>query len=181
MSTQGGTSIETYTGKYVDYLDPRPEDICIEDIARGLAYTARFAGQSTRLYTVAEHSVRVMQRVPTKLQLAALLHDAHEAYMCDWPTPLKNAVGPRVFDDIAFDLDMAIARHFDFCVVDFVTHEVKAADRYMLRREAATLKYSHGRGDHWGNYDHYVPLAGICWEPDEAERRFLDAFHSIGG
>lgn len=182
MSRSNTTSIETYCGLYLNYLDPQPEQIELADIARGLAQTCRFAGQTTRFYSVAEHAIYVASMVPPELALAALHHDSHEAYLTDWPTPLKEAIGAEAFDDIADGIDWAIAKKFGFATGAFgKVAVIKDADLKALRHEAATLKFSHGTGPHWGFDESFVPLAGIGWEADEAERKFLKAHRRYSG
>lgn len=80
--------ITTYTGKTVDFVNPTPEMIDIEDIAHALSHEARWANMAKRRYTVAEHSVQVSYL--SEHPKAALLHDATEAYMRDIPGPLKK-------------------------------------------------------------------------------------------
>lgn len=169
------TSIETYCGKYLDYKNPLPEDIELADIARGLAQTCRFAGQTTRYYSVAEHAiyvVRLLGPCTRDLRFAALHHDSHEAYMGDWTSPLKMATD-GVFDLIAARIDVVVAAAFGIGTHHFENLRVKEADRTALRHEAATLKFSHGTGPHWGFDESFTPLAGIGWSPDKAEREFL--------
>ncbi|MGJ7252885.1 HD family hydrolase [Morganella morganii] len=81
--------IATSTGKHIDFVNITPDQICIEDIARGLSNECRFAGQLESFYSVAQHSVYVSQIVPPEYALEALLHDAAEAYIKDIPSPLK--------------------------------------------------------------------------------------------
>ena len=50
--------IPTHTGNGFFLIDPRPEDVRLEDIAYGLAYTYRYGGQVAPI-TVAEHSIIV--------------------------------------------------------------------------------------------------------------------------
>ena len=57
-------------------LEPRVEDIHIEDIARALANICRYAGHVRHFYSVAEHSFRVCDKVSRENALWALLHDA---------------------------------------------------------------------------------------------------------
>jgi len=86
------TWIGTVSGERLDYLNPLPERIRIEDIATGLSNGAsRFVGQLEKRYTVAQHSVMVAYTVwvETKdpvISMQALLHDASEAYTGDCPT-----------------------------------------------------------------------------------------------
>jgi hypothetical protein len=87
--------ILTVTGRRVWPLDPRPEDICIEDIAHALALTCRFTGHCRDFYSVAQHSALCADYVRARggsaaLQLAALLHDASEAYLPDVSRPIKG-------------------------------------------------------------------------------------------
>lgn len=47
-----GNSIATYTGRWFWPLDPRPEDIVIEDIAHALSNKCRFSGHTKKFYCV---------------------------------------------------------------------------------------------------------------------------------
>lgn len=47
------------TGRHIDFVNITPDQICIEDIARGLSNECRFAGQLESFYSVAQHSVYV--------------------------------------------------------------------------------------------------------------------------
>lgn len=70
----------------------------IEVIAHALAQINRFTGHASRPYSVAEHSLLVCDIVASMglgchAQMAALLHDAHEAITGDTATPVKWALG----------------------------------------------------------------------------------------
>ncbi|MEM6340645.1 MAG: HD domain-containing protein, partial [Pseudomonadota bacterium] len=91
------------SGRRLDLLDPTPVDIEIEDIAHGLAFVARWNGQTKGeyAYSVAEHSLlvenlfnRIVSDAAAKWRLAALLHDAPEYVIGDMISPVKAAVGP---------------------------------------------------------------------------------------
>lgn len=81
--------IRTNSGLYINVFDPKPEMLCIEDIAHGTAYQPRFAGHLNRHYSVAQHSLLAAEKASPKNKLAALLHDGTEAFMLDLPTPIK--------------------------------------------------------------------------------------------
>ena len=71
---------------------------CIEEVAHALAQINRFTGHARRPYSVAEHSMLVAtiaagEGASPVQQLAALLHDAHEAYVGDLASPAKWAIG----------------------------------------------------------------------------------------
>lgn len=91
----------TASGATLDLRFVRCGDIAIDDIAHHLAQENRFCGAARRPYSVAEHSLLVCDlvehaapgaRSPTLL-LAALLHDAHEAYCKDLHSPMKQVLG----------------------------------------------------------------------------------------
>jgi len=77
--------ILTASGRHFNYLDPRPGDIDILDIAQGLANECRYTGQTRAFYSVAQHAWLASQIVPRICALEALLHDASEAYCKDIP------------------------------------------------------------------------------------------------
>ena len=93
------TTMETYTGRKVDLARPDPKQICIEDIAWHLSRQPRYLGatSSGSVYSVAQHSVLVLNRVRATVKnadifllITSLLHDAHEAYMGDITRPMKQ-------------------------------------------------------------------------------------------
>jgi hypothetical protein len=129
LYTQG--KIRTFTGRYIDPFNPKPDDIDIQDIAHALAHQCRFAGHTKRFFSVAEHSINVMGSVSDEHRLAALLHDASEAYLLDIPTPIKNQLpGYREAED---RLMAVIAKKYGFAWP--MAEEVKAADREHLESE----------------------------------------------
>ena len=81
--------IQTYSARPFYPLNPRPDDVFVEDIAHSLSFQCRFNGHCRRFYSVAEHSVRVADILPTELRLWGLFHDAAEAYVSDLPRPVK--------------------------------------------------------------------------------------------
>ena len=137
------------SGRRLDLLDPTPVDIEIEDIAHGLAFVARWNGQTHGdfAYSVAEHSLlvetlftRLNPKAPAKWQLAALLHDAPEYVIGDMISPVKAAVGPSygVLDDrltaaihIRFGLPAAIPKT--------VKQQIKRADKISAWMEATQI------------------------------------------
>lgn len=93
------------SGKYVDLLDFKPEDVNLLDIETALNRIVRFTGHGEiQPLTVAQHSWLCWQLAsrdhPTdyELQLAVLLHDAAEAYIGDVATPVKKALGSGWYD-----------------------------------------------------------------------------------
>jgi len=108
------------SGRRLDLLDPTPLDIEVEDIAHGLAFVARWNGQTRGdfAYSVAEHSLlveeifhRLNPGAPVRWRLAALLHDAPEYVIGDMISPVKAAVGPGYG---ALDARLSAAVHLRF-------------------------------------------------------------------
>lgn len=180
--TRDRTNVESFSGSFLDYLNPTPDQIELDDIVRGLATECRFGGQVNTFYSVAEHALYVRRLViengHPELGFPALHHDSHEAWLKDWPSPLKYVIeqqAPGLLRGIARSIDEAVAIKFGIDP-DLMKHPViKDADEYAMRREAATLKYSHGTGEHWGYDEALPPLAGIGWSWQRAERQFLNA------
>ena len=121
------------SGRRLDLLDPTPMDIEVEDIAHGLAFVARWNGQTwgEYPYSVAEHSLlvetlygRLVPEAPAKWRLAALLHDAPEYVIGDMISPVKAAVGPGYG---ALDERLTAAIHLRFGLPAVLPKTVKAA------------------------------------------------------
>jgi hypothetical protein len=88
--------IPTFRGMFYP-LAPRIEEVDILDIAYGLAAEPRWAGQSRKPYSVAQHSIRLSRLVRPELAKAALLHDAPEGLgFRDMAKPMK-----MLFPDLA--------------------------------------------------------------------------------
>ncbi len=137
------------SGRRLDLLDPTPVDIEVEDIAHGLAFVARWNGQTRGdwPYSVAEHSLlveeihaRMNPGVATRWRLAALLHDAPEYVIGDMISPVKAAVGPGYGD---LDLRLTAAVHLRFGLPAMLPAQVKkaikAADKVSAWLEATRI------------------------------------------
>ncbi|WP_434673789.1 phosphohydrolase [Pseudomonas sp. R1-15] len=93
--------ILTQTGKRFDLFEPDADMIDPRDIAHSLAHLCRFNGHTREFYSVAQHSCLVADLVPAEHKLAALLHDATEAYLGDMTRPLKEWMPYyRGFEDV---------------------------------------------------------------------------------
>jgi hypothetical protein len=171
--------ITTYTGKKFHYLDPQAEEIDIVDIAHALSMTCRFGGHVHIYYSVAEHSVRVSEQVANEehTKLAALLHDASEAYIPDIPRPIKMDM-PQSVRDINLMIEEAIFAKY---VPEFDANwgAIKHQDEVLLATEARDLM---------DNMDDWLPLPKPLYEriipypsPGYAERYFLKMFDLYGG
>lgn len=137
------------SGRRLDLLDPTPVDIEIEDIAHGLAFVARWNGQTRgdHAYSVAEHSLLVEEiftlrdpQAPPKWRLAALLHDAPEYVIGDMISPVKAAIG-AAYGELDARLAQAIHLRFGLPAVIpvAVKKAIKQADRLSAWAEAVQI------------------------------------------
>ena len=89
--------ITTYTGKHFDPTQPDIEQIDIRDIAHALSLICRGNGHVKTFFSVAQHCINCAReaearKLPGRVILACLLHDAGEAYLSDVPRPLKPSM-----------------------------------------------------------------------------------------
>lgn len=101
--------IRTFSRHRIDFENPQPDQVDIEDIARALARIPRFLGHTRQFYSVSQHCVGTAKIYPfvfsaktwsliapetrRVFQREALLHDAAEAFTGDLPTPAKKSLG----------------------------------------------------------------------------------------
>lgn len=162
----------TYLGNRVYPLEGRIDNVHMEDIAHGLAYQCRFNGQTSAFYSVAQHSIMVadvVSKTHPELRLAALLHDASEAYLGDVVKPLK-ALLPN-YKAIERRIEEIIAEKFG--VPEIFSPLIKKADMVALATEKRDLM-PHSAED-WSYLEGFEPLEDPihAMSPEEAKRVFL--------
>ena len=137
------------SGRRLDLLDPTPMDIEISDIAHGLAFVARWNGQTHGdwAYSVAEHSLLVEEIFARgehgqdpRWRLAALLHDAPEYVIGDMISPVKAALGGE-YGEMDTRLTAAIHRRFGLPaqLPLAIKRAIKQADRVSAWLEAIQI------------------------------------------
>lgn len=87
--------ILTYKRKEFYPLDPKIEDIDIEDIAHALSLLCRANGHFKHFYSVGLHSLNCAHEALARgysknVVLGCLLHDGSEAYLADITRPVKR-------------------------------------------------------------------------------------------
>lgn len=171
-----GDWMQTRSGGQVWPMDPRPEEIHIEDIAGALSKLCRYGGQTLRFYSVAEHCVHMALAAPDDMHLAALLHDASEAYLSDVIRPIKRHL--TNYETIEAGLERAIAQRF--CLAWPMPAEVKRMDTAILADERDQVMATPPVP--WSQTTE--PPLGVTlqfWTPEKAEFEFLAAFRRYGG
>lgn len=165
--------------------DPRPDDICISDIANGLALDCRYAGQGRvdRFYSVAEHSAlmadyAVRDGQPPEACLAVLLHDASEAYTNDMIRAVKLGLGDD-FRRMENKIQLCVWSHFNLCATaqKYATYIKDLDCRIIPIEKKAIFRYPQP----WA-FDIYEPLKGVtikCYYPPSAKKVFLACYNQL--
>jgi len=169
------------------------DDINIKEISHNIARICRFAGGVNRVnfYSVAEHSVivaRAAQEIfpfaSPSVYMAALLHDAHEAYIGDIILPVKWILDSQKLSDLKHSLQKKVARAFYFNpkILD-CAGGILAIDRAVGDIEASKF-YD---GEWWRDWSAFLrPLTpkkiaamirGLS--PVKADKEFLATFDAI--
>ena len=169
-----GPSIMLQSGAWLDLLAPNTSNFTVEDIAHGLAHQCRYAGQCRDFYSVAEHSLLVSEMVQDD-PLAALLHDAAEAFLGDITRPLKQMLP----DYRRIETEMQRAIFSRFGVDPRSNPAIKNADLAIL---AAEQKQMMPVGtDDWARHDGIqpAPVKIRFLSPHQAKAEFLQRYRML--
>ena len=170
MSARNGNWFLTFTGRRFYVTDPRPEDVCIEDIAHHLSLLCRFNGACRVFYSVAQHSLLVERICPG---LPSLLHDAAEAYVGDMVRPLKLSM-PQ-FRDAEARVWSAVCEKFG--IEEALSPKVKAADNRALMTERRDLMCPTDY--EWGATEKPIPERIITYSAGRMAAAFLERFNEL--
>lgn len=168
--------MQTITGKKFFILEPKIEDINIEDIAHALSRICRFNGHIIpECYSVAQHSVYVSLNCNKEDVLFGLLHDASEAFCADINSGLKKTDAMKGYRQVEHTLQSMI--YNKYCGANIEPASVKEADIRMLSTEARDiLGPLHPDWNYPAKpYDFKIePLS-----PNAAKKLFLDRFTEL--
>lgn len=164
--------IQTRSLAYMHFVDVDPTSFDIEDIAHALAMTNRFAGHTPFPYSVAQHSVLASYEAPRGMQFEALMHDAHEAYIGDVSTTLKQLLPD--FRVVERRMESALRRHYG--LPERRSALVKQIDLRMLATECDQLGFTFADRIDAEAYDHLVIEE---WDWREAKAAFLLRFQEL--
>ena len=176
MKTRKGDYSQLYSGNIFWTLDPRPEEVFIEDIAHALSNLCRFTGHCNTFYSVAEHCINVSRKCSNpENALWGLLHDASEAYINDLQTPVKAFL--LEYQKIEKGIERVIKKRFNIGNVN--EKEIKEIDIRMLITE---------RNDNmkppfipWECEVDPYDIIFDYYTPKEAESEFLKSFDILYG
>lgn len=179
MTTPPGLKIKTFSGLWIDPMDPNPADVALVDVAHGLALTCRFAGHVRVPYSVAEHCVRMSHAVPEDLALDALVHDCAEAYITDLSAPIKRRPEMQVFRDAEDRLEAVIREALK---LDGPEHDprIKPYDEAMFVSEARDLMNMDVQELRDRGYpEPLVPETIIPWPWEVVKQMWLDRYEEL--
>lgn len=171
-----GDWIQTYTGLQFWPIDPKPEDVCIEDIAHALSNLCRYNGHTEKFYSVAEHSIYVSYYVGQQFALVGLLHDAAEAYLSDVPRPIKPYL--KGYKEIEHTVSCVIFERMG--IIDkykFCCGHIKAVDNAILADEAYQVMGKAPAA--WYLAEPPLGIEIQCWAPEKAKKLFLKRYYDI--
>lgn len=178
-----GPTIMLGSGTYFDFENPEAARLTIEDVAYGLAFACRFAGQAVSratgrrvFYGVAEHCVRMSYIVPEGYEFDALMHEMGEPTCGDMTGPLKS-ICPD-YKRIEKRCEAAGMIAFGVKMADPVL--IKHYDLIMLATEKRDLMPGADRHE-WAWVKGAVPLPDeiVPWSPYDAAERFIARFHEL--
>ena len=159
--------------------------------AHSLALTNRFNGHTERPYSVAEHSLLVCQAMGTEFAitdpwtlLAALMHDAHEAYTGDLSAPMKQLIGPAWAVEET-RIQRSVLKRFNLTTAYAATRQViHVADMIALATERRDLMPP--LGPDWPCLSGVSPLPYVHllhdrqgMTPSDWKQAFIDKFEEL--
>lgn len=132
--------LPTFSGNKFDFLHPTADSIDLHDIAHSLAGLPRYLRHTTRTLTVAEHTARMLKYLQTigmsgRILRYTALHDAPEAYIGEWPKPLKLSIigsNIRVYEKA---IERIILKKYDAIPTDPMLEVVTMVDRAIVYAE----------------------------------------------
>jgi hypothetical protein len=91
--------VSTVNGNNFYFDEEETNELFIEDISHHLSLVNRFSGATAYPYSVAQHSLNVESILAQRgcsiaVRLIGLLHDAHESFSSDIPTPFTRFYDP---------------------------------------------------------------------------------------
>lgn len=177
-----GDWIATASGVPFFPLDPRPEEVRLEDIVHALSQQCRWSGHTSVPYSVLEHSIHVAKLIEqwggTEAEiLTGLTHDGSETYMIDLPRPVKNDImmAPYVAAECRVQAVIAEHLHLPYPFPEIV----KQADTEILGYEAEGLMPTNGLLKHYyilpemKDYNWYA----LELSPDKVREEFWDMWY----
>jgi len=202
MAEHSKTALTTRSGRVFDLRLPSADDVAITDVVHALSNLCRFGGHTRSFFSVAQHSVECAELSleitdkddPERLDkaYACLMHDAHEAYLLDVPSPTKHALGDafRLFEQPIHQAVMEAVGALE--LIDKHHGHVKHVDTEMLWSDAIRCGMdgveTTQSGVEIGIPRRWVPKGFVphfanhtAWDHRTASEEFLRTFFTLNG
>lgn len=184
------STLTTITGRTVNPLDMKAEDIDLFDIAHSLSLQCRFMGHVRHFYSISQHSILVSKLVKSPHNaLAALFHDAAEAYIGDIITPIKDKIYVGIKHGQFYDRSYHIRKieeqimslvwqKLNIVVDNETLLDIKLADREAYSYESQALKKYRNP---LPGYTMATKMVGGVQYPKTALLMFLQRYKELTG
>jgi hypothetical protein len=177
--TDRGTWMQCGGGRIFYPLDPRPEEVHIDDILTSLSRIIRYNGLSDAWIVVAQHlcNCEMMANhdgIPLKQRLAILAHDFAETYIGDMIRPIKcripefKKIEAKVRDAIEWELEIP------YCDPDIIKHY----DNLAWAWEKRDIFSSSREWPYTPELPDYLPVMEP-WSMVEARRRLRQVYYHL--
>lgn len=164
--------IRLHSGGKFHFLNPRINEINIEDIVWNLSHICRFTGATKKFYCVAQHSCIVHDILPDELKPEGLLHDATESTMSDLNSVVKSLL--PAYKKMEVRVEKIFAEKFN---LDFpYDPRVKEADLIALATEKRDLMPGN---DHLSLPYEPLPAKIVPWSIEKSRREFMKRFNKL--
>ena len=180
VQNQSG-NILTFSGIFMNPLHPEPDQLVIEDIAHSLSMQARANGHFKSFHSVAQHCMECYEEAKARdyskeVCLFCFLHDAAEAYLGDFVSPVKKQIDSYKETESAL-LNMVYEKYVGRVPTDEEKEMISFIDHLLLHYEFLALM---------GVPVKEGPVEPLCSEPDFSERDwrsvekdFIELFNKI--
>lgn len=187
--TKEGNWLQTYTSNKFDYTAKEVDRLNIHDIAHPLSQIVRFNGHIKHPYSVAQHCLTVTSIMEKdgfskETLLYALMHDAHEAFISDVPSPLKRHIKEEHgfdFSMIEEEIQSKIMKRFGIKFTKKTVDITRKYDLIVLKSEAHSL-FDKVVED-WTKDIPYklAEKIKVILPPHQAKSLFVQTYKRLGG
>lgn len=177
------TWIQLPSGDKFDYVNPSADQIHGTDIAWMLGGRGRYLNGTKEHYSVAEHCCILADHAMketgnVELTLWALLHDAPEAYVPDFPRPYKSLERVKqLIEAVEKSIMSLVSQRFGLSGV--MPNWVDVHDRLILHDEALQV-FDDPPIDDW--HEEWAPGIGATinfWDAGKASRIYITKLRDL--
>jgi hypothetical protein len=174
------STIELFSGRQFDLIHPKPDQITIEDIAKGMRSIPRYNGQTSKQYFVGDHCVLMarlfLDKGQVELAKYALLHDSQETVYQDIIKNLKYLKEMTMYRLLEKRGQAMIYKKFGLHEKEPL--EVKQMDTLLTNNEKRDLR-PHTKLPK--NTKFYPDVTITPWGSEKTEREFLKMYNELFG